>query len=97
MFSNRELLFKLEDVEEFYKLLCQVHRKLVLKTSNVSDKCGSYLINGKNAVQYIIKEGKSYVPLLCFEGKTESLVMKPEVMTGWDLSYLKFVCKVLGI
>jgi len=44
-----------------------------------------------------VKENTKYVPLFYFEGETEHLKLKSEVVDGWDLAYLKFCCKVQGI
>lgn len=37
------------------------------------------------------------MPLFYFEGETENLKLKADYLDGWDLSYLKFCCKVQGI
>lgn len=37
------------------------------------------------------------MPLFYFEGETENLKLKADYLSGWDLSYLKFCCKVQGI
>merc|ERR1711963_678997 len=79
------------------KFLDLCHKKLVLKKSNASDRCGFFRINGESVVPYTVKEGTKYVPLFYFEGETEHLKLKSEVVDGWDLAYLKFCCKVQGI
>ena len=90
-------MVKLNDAKEFYRFLDLCHKKLVLKRSNASDRCGFFRINGESVVPYTVKEGVKYVPLFYFEGETEHLNMKSAEVNGWDLAYLKFCCKVQGI
>lgn len=44
-----------------------------------------------------MRDNQKYVPLFYFEGETENLKLKADSLSGWDLSYLKFCCKVQGI
>jgi hypothetical protein len=96
-FTNKDLVVRLTDAKEFYKFLDLCHKKLVLKKSNASDRCGFFRINGESVVPYTVKEGVKYVPLFYFEGETDHLKLKSESVDGWDLAYLKFCCKVQGI
>jgi len=96
-FTSKDLVVRLKDAKEFHKFLDLCHKKLVLKKSNASDRCGFFRINGESVVPYTVKEGTKYVPLFYFEGETEHLKLKSEVVDGWDLAYLKFCCKVQGI
>ena len=96
-FTSKDLVVRLKDAKEFYKFLDLCHKKLVLKKSNASDRCGFFRINGESVVPYTMKEGIKYVPLFYFEGETEHLKLKSEKVDGWDLAYLKFCCKVQGI
>merc|ERR1719195_1831222 len=96
-FTSKDMVVKLSDGKEFYKFLDLCHKKLVLKKSNASDRCGFFRINGESVVPYTVKEGMKYVPLFYFEGETEHLKLKSEKVDGWDLAYLKFCCKVQGI
>ena len=77
--------------------LFQCYKKLVMKKSNASDRCGFFRINGESVVPYTVREGVKYVPLFYFEGETDHLKLKSESVQGWDLAYLKFCCKVQGI
>jgi len=94
---SKDLVVRLKDAKEFHKFLDLCHKKLVLKKSNASDRCGFFRINGESVVPYTVKEGTKYVPLFYFEGETEHLKLKSELVDGWDLAYLKFCCKVQGI
>ena len=96
-FTSKDLVVRLKDAREFHKFLDLCHKKLVLKKSNASDRCGFFRINGESVVPYTVKEGTKYVPLFYFEGETDNLKLKSEVVEGWDLAYLKFCCKVQGI
>jgi len=82
---------------EFHEFLDLCHKKIVLKKSTASDRCGFFRINGESVVPYTMKEGTKYVPLFYLEGETEKLKLQSEVVDGWDLAYLKFCCKVQGI
>ena len=96
-FTSKDLVVRLKDAKEFQKFLDLCHKKLVLKRSNASDRCGFFRINGESVVPYTVKEGTKYVPLFYFEGETDHLKLKSETVQGWDLAYLKFCCKVQGI
>eukprot|EP00092_Neocalanus_flemingeri_P046628 GFUD01052512.1.p1 GENE.GFUD01052512.1~~GFUD01052512.1.p1 ORF type:complete len:589 (+),score=160.31 GFUD01052512.1:151-1917(+) len=96
-FTSKDLVVRLKDAREFHKFLDLCHKKLVLKKSNASDRCGFFRINGESVVPYTVKEGVKYVPLFYFEGETDHLKLKSESVEGWDLAYLKFCCKVQGI
>ena len=41
-----------------------------------------FRINGESVVPYTVKEGTKYVPLFYFEGETEHLKLKSEVVDG---------------
>jgi len=96
-FTSKDLVVRLKDAREFHKFLDLCHKKLVLKKSNASDRCGFFRINGESVVPYTVKDGIKYVPLFYFEGETDHLKLKSESVEGWDLAYLKFCCKVQGI
>ncbi|XP_076242935.1 uncharacterized protein LOC143184522 isoform X3 [Calliopsis andreniformis] len=102
-FTCKDLVVRLSDAKEFYSFLDVCYTKLTAGTnSNVTsehkaDKCGFIRINKESVVPYTVKDGLQYVPLFYFEGETENLKLKAEKLEGWDLSYLKFCCKVQGI
>ncbi|TRY67524.1 hypothetical protein TCAL_04360 [Tigriopus californicus] len=96
-FTTKDLVVRLSDAEEFYQFLDLCFKKLVLKKSNASDRCGFFRINGESVVPYTVRRGVKYVPLFYFEGETEHLKLKADQVEGWDLAYLKFCCKVQGI
>ena len=96
-FTTKDLVVRLSDAEEFYRFLDLCFKKLVLKKSNASDRCGFFRINGESVVPYTVREGVKYVPLFYFEGETDHLKLKSDSVDGWDLAYLKFCCKVQGI
>lgn len=102
-FTCKDLVVRLSDAREFYTFLDVCYTKLTAGTNpNVTggrktDKCGFIRINKESVVPYTVKDGLQYVPLFYFEGETENLKLKAEKLEGWDLSYLKFCCKVQGI
>lgn len=81
----------------YFRFLDLCYKKLVLKKSNASDKCGFFRINRESVVPYTVKDTIKYVPLFYFEGETDHLKLKSDSVDSWDLAYLKFCCKVQGI
>lgn len=102
-FTGKDLVVRLADAKEFYTFLDVCYTKLTegARQNNLpmqkSQKCGFIRINKESVVPYTIKGGLKYVPLFYFEGETDNLKLKAEKLEGWDLSYLKFCCKVQGI
>jgi hypothetical protein len=96
-FTSKDLIVRMNDAKEFYRFLDLCYKKLVLKKSNSSDRCGFFRINGESVVPYTVMGGPKYVPLFYFEGETDHLKLKSDTVDGWDLAYLKFCCKVQGI
>merc|ERR1719385_500037 len=96
-FTSKDMVVKLSDGKEFYRFLDLCYKKLVLKKSNATDRCGFFRINGESVVPYTMKEGVKYVPLFYFEGETDHLELRSDKVDGWDLAYLKFCCKVQGV
>jgi len=96
-FTTKDLIVRMTDAKEFYRFLDLCYKKLVLKKSNASDKCGFFRINRESVVPYTVKENIKYVPLFYFEGETDHLNLKSDSVDSWDLAYLKFCCKVQGI
>lgn len=96
-FTSKDLVVRLADAKEFYRFLDLCYKKLVLKRSNASDRCGFFRINGESVVPYTMRANIKYVPLFYFEGETDHLKLNSDQVDGWDLAYLKFCCKVQGI
>lgn len=97
MFTTRDLIVRLSDANEFYNFLDVCYSKLIQGTCNPKDRCGFIRINKESVVPYTVKNDQKYVPLFYFEGETDNLKLKADKLEGWDLSYLKFCCKVQGI
>ena len=91
-FTSKDLVVRLSDAKEFYHFLDLCYKKLVLKRSNSSDRCGFFRINGESVVPYTVTDGNKFVPLFYFEGETDHLKLKSETVDGWDL-----VCLQLSI
>ncbi|XP_063990738.1 uncharacterized protein LOC135169573 isoform X2 [Diachasmimorpha longicaudata] len=99
-FTCKDLVVRLSDAKEFYTFLDVCYTKLTsqnVNTGQKGDKCGFIRINKESVVPYTVKDNLKYVPLFYFEGETDNLKLKAEKLEGWDLSYLKFCCKVQGI
>ncbi|XP_017044836.1 uncharacterized protein LOC122320867 [Drosophila ficusphila] len=97
IFNQKDLVVRLSDASEFYQFLDTCYCKLVSGSKTSSEKCGFICINKESVVPYTVHNNQQVVPLFYFEGETENLKTKAELLNGWDLAYLKFVCKVQGI
>lgn len=96
-FTTKDLVVRLQDASEFYNFLDVCYNKLLHCGNDAKDKCGFIRINGESVVPYTVRDGNKYVPLFYFEGETDNLKLKAEMLENWDLAYLKFCCKVQGI
>lgn len=97
IFTQKDLVVRLSDASKFYQFLDICYRKLVSGSKTPSEKCGFIRINKESVVPYTVRNSQQVVPLFYFEGETENLKTKAELLNGWDLAYLKFCCKVQGI
>jgi hypothetical protein len=95
-FSSKDLIVRLSDAQKFQQFLDVCYKKLT-NFSTPNDKCGFIRINSESVVPYTVRDGQKMVPLFYFEGETDNLKLKADSLSGWDLSYLKFCCKVQGI
>lgn len=95
-FSMKDLIVRLSDAQKFQQFLDVCYKKLT-NFSTPNDKCGFIRINSESVVPYTVRDGQKMVPLFYFEGETDNLKLKADSLSGWDLSYLKFCCKVQGI
>jgi len=97
-FTSRDLIVRLSDANEFYQFLGHCYHKLVNTLEpDVANRCGFIRINRESVVPYTVYNDQKYVPLFYFEGETDNLKLRADKLEGWDLSYLKFCCKVQGI
>ncbi|KAF7267113.1 hypothetical protein GWI33_019609 [Rhynchophorus ferrugineus] len=97
-FTSRDLIVRLSDANEFYQFLGHCYHKLVNTIEpEMPNRCGFIRINRESVVPYTVYNDQKYVPLFYFEGETENLKQRADKLEGWDLSYLKFCCKVQGI
>jgi len=93
-FTTKDLIVKVEDVVIFYEFLELCHKKLILKQSAASDKCGFTRIGGLSDVPHVKVETKNYLPLFYFDGDVDKQCV---TLRGMDWAYLKFCCKVQGV
>lgn len=96
-FTPKDLVVRLSDAYEFYNFLDVCYNKLLRGNTTSKDKCGFIRINKESVVPYTVRDTQKFVPLFYFEGETDNLKLKADQLKGWDLSYLKFCCKVQGI
>jgi len=97
-FAGKDSIARLEDVHAFYTFMEICYKKLLCNiTPDHNEICGFIRINSESVVPYCIKDSHKYVPLFYFEGETENLINQSIKLENWDLSYLKFCCKVQGI
>lgn len=97
-FTSRDLIVRLSDANEFYQFLGHCYHKLVNTLEpDMPNRCGFIRINRESVVPYTVYNDQKYVPLFYFEGETDNLKQRADKLEGWDLSYLKFCCKVQGI
>lgn len=97
MYTLKDLVVRLSDANKFFQFLDVCYKKLLMGSSGPSDKCGFIRINKESVVPYTVRDSQQFVPLFYFEGETDNLKLKADYLSGWDLSYLKFCCKVQGI
>jgi len=93
-FTTKDLIVKVEDVLLFCQFLDLCHKKLILKQSAASDKCGFTRIGGLSDVPHVKVETKNYLPLFYFDGEIDKQCV---TLRGMDWAYLKFCCKVQGV
>ncbi|XP_055856248.1 uncharacterized protein LOC129919406 isoform X1 [Episyrphus balteatus] len=97
LFTLKDLVVRLSDATKFFQFLDICYRKLISGSKTPSEKCGFIRINKESVVPYTVRNNEQVVPLFYFEGETENLKQKADYLSGWDLAYLKFCCKVQGI
>ncbi|VVC26381.1 Hypothetical protein CINCED_3A024864 [Cinara cedri] len=103
-YTNKDFIVRLEDVVELYAFLECCTKKLKKSTSKIQsnkEKFGFihiYLNSKINSyVPFVKKDGHKCVPLFFFEGQIENLKDHIFELEGWDLTYLKFCCRVQDI
>ncbi|XP_050081368.1 uncharacterized protein LOC126568783 isoform X2 [Anopheles maculipalpis] len=97
LFTLKDLVVRVSDAYKFFQFLEVCYKKLLMGCSTPNDKCGFIRINKESVVPYTVRDYQKMVPLFYFEGETDNLKLKADNLSGWDLSYLKFCCKVQGI
>lgn len=96
-FTVADKIFPLKDALDSYEYITFCYEKLT-KPEYISDqRCGFIKIDETSLVPYVLIEDKKLVPLFYFEGDCEYLETHAVNLKGWDLAYLKFVCKIQGI
>lgn len=96
-FTEKDYIFPLADAIEGYHYLNFCHKKLTEMNCSEDQRCGFIKINKSSLVPYVLVKDNKFVPLFYFEGDCEHLEKYAIELKGWDLAYLKFVCKIQGI
>lgn len=96
-FTVNDFLLKLKDVELLYELFVFIKNAADDKVDMERARCGFIQMDDQPPVPYVSVDGVKYSPMFYFEGAAEYLENQATYLTGWDLSYLKFCCKVQGI
>ncbi|CAH1731018.1 unnamed protein product [Aphis gossypii] len=93
--AGKDCIVRLEDAQEFYKFVCVCYNKI---QSNINDHkiqfgCIKFF---SRFIPYYTKEGQKYLPLFYFTNPNDPSIGDVE-LKNWDLAYLKFCFKVMGI
>lgn len=94
--SSKDYIVRLEDALEFYKFLNVCYKKV---KSNIHDHVTQfgYININSDFIPYFTKYNQQYIPLLYFEGQTNDLLLRSVELKNWNLAYLKFCFKIMGI
>jgi len=96
--AGKDYIVQFQDLYHFYTFLEVCYKKLLCNdTSGYKDKCGFICIDSVSLVPYCTVNGKKYIPIFFFEGETEYLRGSAMKLIGWNLAYLKFCCKLMGV
>uniref|UniRef100_A0A8D8MT74 (northern house mosquito) hypothetical protein n=1 Tax=Culex pipiens TaxID=7175 RepID=A0A8D8MT74_CULPI len=96
MFTVNDAVVRVSEVHKSYQFLEFCYKK-INGCCTFNDRCGFIRIGKGSVVPYTVRDNQKMVPLFYFEGETDNLKLKADYLSGWDLSYLKFCCKVQGI
>lgn len=99
LFTTKDLVVQLNDVEQLYEFLATCYYKLTRPSQGhkKETRCGIIKVEG-SAIPYIRRNGTKYVPLSLFDQESmKPLEMKTEKLEPWEVSYMKFCCKVASI
>jgi len=92
-FSTNDCIIRCEDLSEFYKFTKFCYETLYHNTIP-NEKYGFIRIDSTSIIPYIIIDNLKYTPVFCLE--YIKVVLQTIKITGWNLSYLKFCCKIQG-
>ncbi|XP_057658376.1 uncharacterized protein LOC130895204 [Diorhabda carinulata] len=97
-FDYTDLLMNITDAEptcKFLRICCSKLKKS--SEIDISNYCGFLRMNKVSFLPYSVQDNKKCVPMFYFEGEMEYLQKYAVKMEGWNLSYLKFCCKIQGV
>jgi len=94
--AGKDCLVRIEDVQELKQFLDVCYDKVQSNSNDQTVQFGFIKIDSKY-VPYYTKEDQKYLPLFCFEGSTDDLLIGAVELKNWDLAYLKFCFQVMCI
>nr|XP_016946073.1 uncharacterized protein LOC108021781 [Drosophila suzukii] len=96
-FTLRDTVIHIIDAYEFYLFLGFCCNKLTRGSRFPWEPCSFIRIAGSFLVPYIVRNNQKIMPIFFFTRESEPLQSNEEPVTGWDLSYMKFCCRLLNI
>lgn len=100
LFTDKDLIYPLQDAVQLHDYLSFCYMKITKSGVTDDQRCGFIkIINDDkiNLVPYVLAKGNKFVPVFYFDGDCDYLEKGAVELKGWDLAYLKFVCKIQGI
>jgi len=97
-FNFMDQIITLKDAIEFHDFLIQCQHTIIKKQRNASKRCGFIRIAGESVIPFTTNgsSGK-FVPLFYLEEVSDGLRSESITINGWDLTYLKYCCRIQGI
>lgn len=102
--SEKDFIVRLDDVVQLYTFLNCCTLRLTCASNKLCANIHQfgfihiYLKSKINSfVPYFIKDGHWCIPVFYLEGQINNLQTYTFELTGWDLMYLKFCCRIQGI
>jgi len=96
--AGKDYIVYLKDVHKFYTFIKVCYETLWCNIqTGRKEKCGFIICNPRLAVPYCIIDNQKFVPLLFFEGETDSLIRQAVKLENWNLAYLKLCFVVQGL
>ncbi|XP_037727822.1 uncharacterized protein LOC119558377 [Drosophila subpulchrella] len=96
-FTLRDTIIRISDAYEFYLFMGFCCNKLTTGSKFPSERCSFIRAADNFVVPYIVRNNQKIMPIFFFTRDSGAPQSNEEPITGWDLSYMKFCCRLLGI